>query len=329
MPKTLLSRFPKLATSDLEEARVEVASQFCPHDLSLTRLGAELDAVHNSASIGSSIALNYLRYGDEVRITPGTFDTFFLLQIPLSGTARVKVGDRVVTSNRRYASLLSPTQPVDMIWSDGCEQLLVYLDRRAVEEYAGGNDLDEPSGPIVFDPLVDLSNAAIASWLRLVHLARQELEQGSGLFGAGRPGADLTAAHFEQVLISGLLAAQPNTSSLTPLAANPLGSRTVRMAMDLIAAEPERPWRVAELAQEVGVSARTLQDAFQREHGISPLQQLRRTRLDRARADLLQGDPVTTSVTAVASRWGYFHLSRFAQAYRLRFGESPSQTLAR
>ena len=147
------------------------------------------------------------------------------------------------------------------------------------------------------------------------NLARQELELGSGLFSGDRHGADLMAAHFEQVLVAGLLAAQPNSSHLAPEGPTPAGSRTVRLAMDLIAAEPERPWRVAELAREVGVSARTLQDAFQREHGISPLEQVRRVRLDRARTDLLNADPSTTSVTTVASRWGYFHLGRFGDRW--------------
>jgi AraC-like DNA-binding protein len=325
---TLLSRFPKVATSDVEEARSEVAGEFCAHYLSLTRRGAKLDAVHNAAPIGSSISLNYLRYGDEVRITPGTLDTFYLVQIPLAGSARVKVGSRVVASDRRFASLASPTEPVDMIWSDGCEQLLVYLDRAVVDDYVRTPGAGRPASPVVFDPLVDLTSPQVSGWLRLVHLARQELELGSGLFSGDRHGADLMAAHFEQVLVSGLLAAQPNSSHLAPEGPTPAGSRTVRLAMDLIAAEPERPWRVAELAREVGVSARTLQDAFQREHGISPLEQVRRVRLDRARTDLLNADPSTTSVTTVASRWGYFHLGRFAQVYRRRFGESPSQTLA-
>ena len=35
------------------------------------------------------------------------------------------------------------------------------------------------------------------------------------------------------------------------------------------------------------------------------------------------------NVSAIASRWGFFHLGRFAQSYRARYGELPSQTLLR
>lgn len=106
-------------------------------------------------------------------------------------------------------------------------------------------------------------------------------------------------------------------------------SRAVRQAVDLIEARPEHPWRVAELAAEVGVRPRTLQSAFQRERGTTPLETLRRTRLDRAYADLLAGSPDSTTVSEVAVRWGFFHLGRFAKTYRTVHGEAPSRTLAR
>ncbi len=139
----------------------------------------------------------------------------------------------------------------------------------------------------------------------------------------------LAAAHFEQVLISGLLSAQPNNTLLAASGTAPPTSRTVRRALNLISARPEHPWRVAELATEVEVSPRTLQQAFQRERGTSPLEELRRSRLVRAHADLLAGSPESTTVTEVACRWGFFHLGRFAQTYRASYAESPSQTLAR
>jgi len=319
----MLERYRRFSTSDLEEARQEVGRIFCPHRLDLIRCNARLDALHNCAWIGK-VGLNYLRYGDEIRITPGALETFYLVQIPLTGRAAVKIGDRLVASNRHYASLLSPTEPVDMIWSAECEQLIVYLKRDAVEEFAARHAPDERSEAVIFDPLVEMNAPAIRSWMRLVRVAKEDLESGGVL-------ADpIVATHFEQVLIAGLLSAQPNSSNLsspsTPVV--PL-SPAVRIALDLIESCPERPWRVAELAAHAGVSSRTLQDAFRRIRGTSPLGELRRVRLTRARTDLLNGTPGTTSVTEVATRWGFFHLGRFSQLYRSTFQELPSQTLAR
>lgn len=320
MPRTLLGAHQQIATTDVEQARREVAERFCPHVLEPTRRDGRLDVLHNAAAIGDSVTLNYLRYGDEVRITPGTFDDFFLVQLPLAGTARVRVGETVVHSTRTRASIGSPTEPVDMVWSDGCEQLCVYVARAAVEELAGE---DGAAAPVVFAPAMDLETPSARAWLRLVHLALDDIDAGGALFRSS-----LAATHFEQTLISGLLALQPNTAHDVP-APERHCPPVVRAVIDLIEAEPERAWRIAELARHVGVSPRTLQQAFHRELGMSPLERLRRTRMERARHDLLAADPTVTSVTDVAARWGFFHLGRFAQTYRAMYQELPSQTLAR
>src|SRR2546423_4920490 len=105
-------------------------------------------------------------------------------------------------------------------------------------------------------------------------------------------------------------------------------SRTVRIATALIDAAPDRAWTLSELAQGAGVSTRTLQQSFQRELGVSPLEQARRTRMERAHRDLIDADPTSASVTEIAVRWGFFHLGRFSQTYRATYHELPSQTLA-
>lgn len=321
MTSTLLSRHQLIATTDVDQARDEVARRFCPHFLAPTRRDGRLDMVHNAIAIGDDVTLNYMRYGDEVRITPGTFDDFFLVQVPLAGTARVKVGEVTVASDRQRASLGSPTEPVDMIWSDGCEQFLVYIRRQAVEELASAGP-GEPES-VVFQPQLDLNTGPVQAWLRLARTALDDIEAGGTLFRS-----PLVAGNFEQTLISGLLAAQPN-SAVESVAVPAVGSRAVRTAVELIESEPEKAWSVTELARRAGVSARTLQESFRHDLGVTPLERLRRTRMERARRDLLAADPRADSVTGIATRWGFFHLSRFSQAYRSAYQELPSQTLAR
>jgi transcriptional regulator GlxA family with amidase domain len=62
--------------------------------------------------------------------------------------------------------------------------------------------------------------------------------------------------------------------------------------------------------------------------GMSPTAYVRAVRLDRVHADLLC-PAGTGSVSDVAMKWGFFHLGRFAQQYRDRFGVLPSQTVRR
>ena len=85
---------------------------------------------------------------------------------------------------------------------------------------------------------------------------------------------------------------------------------------------------VTDICRTIGVSERTLQYAFRAYVDMSPIAYLRLCRLNRVRATLRTADPQTTTVTAVAMRFGFLHLGRFALDYRKLFNESPSATLA-
>ncbi|OXH85552.1 AraC family transcriptional regulator, partial [Burkholderia multivorans] len=58
-----------------------------------------------------------------------------------------------------------------------------------------------------------------------------------------------------------------------------------------------------------------------------PMQYLRAKRLEHAR-ELLLGATPERRIADIALDCGFTHLGRFALAYRERFGESPSDTLA-
>ena len=85
---------------------------------------------------------------------------------------------------------------------------------------------------------------------------------------------------------------------------------------------------LSELASSAGVSVRTLNAAFREFRGCTPMQLLRDIRLNGVRAELLLASE-HTKVRHVVEAWGYANLGMFAASYRHRFGESPSETLAR
>ncbi|MFD0427144.1 helix-turn-helix domain-containing protein [Streptomyces zhihengii] len=70
-----------------------------------------------------------------------------------------------------------------------------------------------------------------------------------------------------------------------------------------------------------------MQYAFSRHTDLTPLGYLRRVRLHHAHTELRNASPATTSVAAIAVRWGFTHQGRFAAAHRAVYGESPSATL--
>jgi AraC family ethanolamine operon transcriptional activator len=100
----------------------------------------------------------------------------------------------------------------------------------------------------------------------------------------------------------------------------------VSRSLELIDASAREPLSVADLRRAAGVSRRTLEYAFQERFGLSPKAYLLARRLDGARAELRQ-DHDDLSVTRIANRWDFDHLSRFAAFYRRQFGELPSETI--
>ena len=91
----------------------------------------------------------------------------------------------------------------------------------------------------------------------------------------------------------------------------------------------DRAVSLAELCRTTGTSARTIQYAFRDQYGVAPQVYHRAQRLNAVHRSLKKQWASETRVTDVALDHGFWHLGRFSQAYRLRFGESPSETLAR
>jgi transcriptional regulator GlxA family with amidase domain len=100
----------------------------------------------------------------------------------------------------------------------------------------------------------------------------------------------------------------------------------VQRASQLLRDHVAEGTRIGVISRAVGVSERTLRNAFRREHGLSPKQYDVRERLQAARQALCNGSGSDT-VTTVASQYGFFELGRFAGLYKEAFGETPSETI--
>jgi len=104
-------------------------------------------------------------------------------------------------------------------------------------------------------------------------------------------------------------------------------SLIVKIAEDHALSQAGANIYVTDLCKAAGVSERTLEYAFKAVMGLTPVAYLIRLRLHRVRQALLAAPPGSTTVTAEALRWGFWHFGEFSRAYRDCFGELPSDTL--
>ena len=326
LPSLPLSRYQLFHTREVDEARESVARIFCPHALNLSRPGTTLDARHHSVQLHRNVILNYVQFGPEVDIAPGYLGDFYLLQIPLRGGATVRCGNQQVMASPRMACLPSPTECLSMRWADDSPHLIVRFSKAALHQQLEQLTQASLHQPLVFTLGVPMDAPQLAPMVNFVKYLCATLDEDSAL------GATPLAAQAEGYLLSSLLmlVSHNHSSALEVGSRRPLLLRTVRRAQDFLHSNVTEPLSLANVCQQLGVSARALQLAFKHDIGQTPMAYLRDIRLDRVRQALLHADQHargTVTVCEVAAHHGFIHHGHFAAQYRKRFGELPAQTL--
>lgn len=323
-PPELLQAFPLFRSTELEEVRAEVSRVFCPHALDQVDTKRPLSTVHNMVRLGET-ALNFLTYGTDVIIDPGSLERFYLVQLPLAGSALVTCGKESVESSPCSAVILNPDEHVEMRWSGASAQLLLWVPRQSVERRLAEVMGEEPKVPVEFG--VELRQVAgmTGAWCTMVKDLARNLDENGVEWLRFRP----AVSALEDCLVRGLIYQQPHNYTerlLKP--AVPAHSRQLQRALDYIEGAALECTTVAHIAQYAHLSVRALEEGFRRHYGTTPMNYLRNTRLDRTRAAIvanaLTGSPET--ITEIAFRHGFNHLGRFSAYYRDRIGESPSDT---
>ena len=105
--------------------------------------------------------------------------------------------------------------------------------------------------------------------------------------------------------------------------------RAAKKARDYIHEHYASPIRIEDICRATGVGVRTLQRCFSDYFDLTIRDYIKTVRLDAARRGLRAARPLDTTVAAIAMRNGLSHLGRFSIEFRKRFGELPSDVLAR
>jgi AraC-like DNA-binding protein len=261
--------------------------------------------------------------GDEVVIDPLPFEDFILVTAPHTGAFSVESQADGLTRTATGALAMDAYRPRRLIWHANARVTNVVFNRAAFERAAAElRGADQPA-PIRFSIREPAARQAY-QWRSVTRLLADNLARFGGALDQG-----LGEAEMFRLGVATVLEAFPH--NLDPHLAQPDGPaapRAVRRAREYLELHAASEVRVEDVAAAAGLSVRGLHAAFRRADLPSPMKHLREVRARRAHEELVAQSFEGTTVTAIALRWGFTNVHRFAVLHRELYGTSPSQALS-
>jgi AraC-like DNA-binding protein len=289
-----------------------------------------LNTVVSGMYLPDGLYIGLTEYGARatVEATPRRMDYWLL--VPTRARMETAVHKRQYVSDPRRAFLFSyPSMgPHRIAVEEGAARIMVVLTdaslRRQLAALLGAPIDSVFNPPLEFAPVVDLTRGYGRNIARLSRALLADLERG----GAVARNA-MALGSLEQFIINELLLSHwHNYSEAIHGRASAVGPRDLRRAIDYMEANLKSPVKLTDIVEASGVPGRTLMKHFEAFRGVSPMQYLRRARLEQVNQELRTGETRGT-ISDLAMSWGFTHMGRFSAEYRRHFGETPSETLKR
>lgn len=323
LPRETVASFETFVARDRDSAQEQATRVLSPHRLTLQDPKSDMEAVFRIGPYGA-VSIYIVQFGADVTIDRPAQSNYMCVMIPSRGRldGRHQRQDFYAPAGTSTV-VLSEGDPVHMRWD---RQAAVIALRAELDPLTERLAMLAPETrvrtPLRFEPLVS------SGPVHQILLGTMQLLAQSAAIGGGAGPSRVALRLASNTLDTLLLALPHNYSEALNESTPPISRRAVRTVVDYIANEREPEYAVGDLAKLAGVSLRTLEAGFRAELDCTPLQYLRRSRLSKAHAELaaLNGAAGVT-VGNVAARWGFFHMGRFASAFREQFGMSPSEVL--
>ncbi|MCB1661144.1 MAG: AraC family transcriptional regulator [Pseudomonadales bacterium] len=308
---------------NLDEARDTISNAYDSHQLDTIGARRKVDISLHVAAL-NSVSFSLVQYSSDVVATVEEGSGVYVL-MPLTGQLEVNSGGQRIFCEPGYAVIQNSGVGFQKVMRNNYRQLVVKFNPNVLmqhlEEYRG----IKATAPIHFDTTLDIHSSKGASWWRTVNYVMEEL-RNADMDGPQQ----LINEPLERLLIQNILRCQTHNYSdaLEAPRSYQLAPWYVKRVEEYLQASLSESVTLNELAKLTGVSPRSLQYGFKRAHGITPMQYLKDLRLEQVRTKLVRGD-IHTSVTTAAMACGFKQLGWFANQYKEKYGETPSETLRR
>lgn len=311
-------------TSDPGLGRELVGGIFSAHLLEVTQHEKHLHLIMDHFSVGN-FSLSRLTWNTPVRVDPGWLPDYYLMSIPLKGTAEFRHGNSVFSIRPGDIAIAGGGQRFYFTASPEYDQLVIRLDRRAVDDAWLTLTGRSATGPIIFFGKVFYGDKASQALRPVLTLIADYIKgEWTGV------STEYFLPRLQEMLLLSLLANQPHSDrpSDSDLRLSNHRPQLIKI-QDYLMERLEIATSVSDISTATNVPVRTIQWIFKKEIGVGPMEWLREQRLLALKCHLVSDQSNPPKITELACRFHFTHLGDFSGYYRRLFGESPSETRKR
>ena len=238
--------------------------------------------------------------------------------------SRASFDGREVDSDARVAG--EPGVEVEIVAEEGYESTVLMISPAEFTQHLRQRGREEairmPSG-------TEIWHTSEPELRKLFEIGKRLAETASSEPALLNDHDDVRAAAHKELLewyLAALQIGEPAESSRVEQTSQRY-SRIVKTAQEYVMEQQGVGYSVTDLCEVTNTSERTLQYAFRKILGMTPIEYLIRFRLHRAHQDLRTANPESATVSKIAVNWGFWHFGEFSTAYKSCFDEMPSETL--
>lgn len=320
-----IARFSRVQTVGIDEMHAQFSRLVRPHDVNLTDRRADFISEIRYAALSRTVLSSTL-VGASMKVKARPDSEAYLVFGAVNTPINITIGARRTVIPHGAVDVVPPDTPFELdIPHANVGSLMLEIEQSYLEAMLAEETGQEVSRPLRFAEASPRYGPSERSFLAVLEFAKDELASG-----VSRCGRQTYMHHLEELMVSALLHTLPHNYSQRLRDRGEIAEpRYVRRAGDYMHAHAAEDLNLKSIASLVAVSPRTLVRGFRKYRDCSPAIYLRNVRLDRCRRDLLDACPEDVSVTAIATKWGFSNMGRFARFYRMRYGENPIDTLKR
>ncbi|WP_425918721.1 AraC family transcriptional regulator [Acinetobacter sp. TSRC1-2] len=269
------------------------------------------------------MTIGTISYGANVAINTSNLKAYSI-SLPLSGKQILNMRGERYLSDEKNGLIVSNADLQDLTIDKDCRKLQVVVPEKSLQIVLADLLHQPVEKSVIFNPEMHFeSEHLITAWWKNIQNFLQFKSQYTGFYGL-----PLLAEDYENFIIKALLLSQENNYSeqLKQLSAQQQPAYIQRVHKFILTHAQEEI--CADHLQDLaGVSKSKLYEEFQYYYGTSPMAYLKKHRLQQIYKVLsASGLNRKISISQLAFKWGFNHLSRFSQEYREEFGEKPSET---